>query len=144
MTTPAPVAIARSLVSVLEAALEPYEIQVERDRPTAVTLEETPRVLVYTDGTGVETDFIGGAQLRMAMFGVEVLDAPASDEQNGDITDRVATLREIVRTALMSNRTLSGACLGLFVEVTGEGRTDISATRIRLEALRVSCYFVSP
>lgn len=141
MTAPTPVLIARALTTTLRTALASLEVPVERDRDAAVTLDDLPRVLVFTDGTSVETDFVGGAQLRVATFGVEMLDGPQPGEADGSLADRVATLRERVHAALMANRTLGGACLGLFVEATGEARSDLMAARVRAEVMRVSCYF---
>lgn len=143
MTAPTPVLIARALTTTLTTALASLEVPVERDRDMAVTLDELPRVLVFTDSVSTDVDFVGGAQLRVATFGVEMLDAPQPGEPNGGLADRVSTLRERVHAALLANRTLNGACLGLFVEAVGEPRIDLMAGTIRAEVMRVSCYFAS-
>lgn len=143
MTAPTPVLIARALTTALKTALLTLEVPVERDRDMAVTLEELPRVLVFTDSTSTEVDFVGGAQLRVATFSIEMLDGPQPGEVDGSLADRVSTLRERVHAALMANRTLGGACLGLFVEAAGEPRIDLMAGTIRAEVMRVSCYFTS-
>lgn len=142
MTAPAPIAIARAVADTLHAALGVLEVPVEREREGALDAHDLPRVLVYSEGVEADTDFVGGAQLRMARVTVEVADAADYADMPGDMRDRVSTLRELVREALLEDRTLGGACLGLFVEQGGEPRGEASQNvKIRADTLSIMAYF---
>jgi hypothetical protein len=142
MSAPASVTIARAVADTLSAALGMLDVPVERERDGALDAHELPRVLVYSEGVEIDADFVGGAQLRMARVSVEVADAADYADAQGDMRDRVSTLREIVRDALLDDRTLGGACLGLFVEQGGEPRGEAGQNvKIRADTLTVMAYF---
>lgn len=126
MTAATPTLIARAMVDVLATAVASLDVAVEREREAAVPSAELPRVLVYALDTVIDAEFAGAADLRAARFQVECLDAAADGDIPGDLADRVTELAETVRDALMADRTLGGACLGLFVEDGGEQRGQFS------------------
>jgi hypothetical protein len=150
VTAPARVTIGRALVTVLSAALAELEIPVERERAAALTKADCPRLLVFDAGDATEAEFVGGAELRMARFHIEAVEAARDTDRPTDIigqtaadlADRVTTLQELARAALMANRTLSGACLGVFIEPAEEPRTA-PAEDLRAAAFVAACAFAT-
>jgi hypothetical protein len=142
------VRIGRALEVVLRAALAGREARVDRDRDAALQPEDLPAVQIFGDGLRIVESFVGGRDLVAAQFTVESVadrgelepDATSRPARSGD---DAATQLALCRDALMADRMLGGACLGLEVAPSEAGRAAVEGkvTTARVEAMTVSAYF---
>ena len=134
--------IIRAVERVVRAAMDAFQVPVYRDRRNPLAVSDLPAVIVLTSGNEVVEEAVGGLQLRAQTVLVEAHETSKDGDVDGDVEDSVALLIDACRDALLSNRTLSGACLGLDVfEDADPPRIEISnAVRAAATTLRVVAY----
>jgi hypothetical protein len=134
----------RVLRTVVAAAAAPFDIAVERERRTALTAEDLPRVLIYAMDSAIEAEFVGASSLRTQRIQVEVVDAVRDGDDFDAVQDRVAAMAARIRMAIEANPTLSGASLGVTVEDGGEPRAgDLARQEIEARTLICSAAYVT-
>lgn len=139
-----PVRMPRALNDILRAVAAPFDMVVERERRTAITPEELPRVLLYALDTQIEAEFAGATALRTQRIHVEVVDAVRDGDDTDHVQDRVSAMMERIRVALDANPTLGGASLGVTVEEgTGSRANELVAQEYESRVLIVSAAYVS-
>ncbi len=139
-----PVRMPRALNDILRAVAAPFDMIVERERRTALTPEELPRVLLYSLDTQIEAEFAGATALRTQRIHVEVVDAIRDGDVTASVQDRVSAMMERIRVALDANPTLGGASLGVTVEEgTGSRANELVAQEYESRVLVVSAAYVS-
>lgn len=141
MTT-ARINIARAVNTLMTTAMAAYAVPVFREPRAPILPQDLPAVFVLSSGNEVVDETTGGLQLRSQLVLVEVHESSKDGDQGGNVEDTVALLADACRTALLANRTLSGACLGLEVDEDNEApRVEVeSAVRGASVTLRVLAY----
>ena len=137
--------IMRAIDAVIKATMDLTLVLVEREREIELGADDLPAVLIYQQGEQTEAEFAGAADLRSVLAQVECIDAARHDDEPGDLVDRVRELEEMVRAALIEDRTLGGATLGVWVEAGGEARGKVGeqvAAHVHTATLSVRCAFV--
>jgi hypothetical protein len=149
MTARNEVTIARAIEACIRAAVEGRDVRVDRDRDSALCAEEIPAVQLFGAGLEVIESYVGGLELVAVRIRVESLadrgelesDPLKRPALSGD--DAAGQLR-LCREALLADRTLGGACIGLDIApaeaeaAAAEGKS----TSVRVEAMLVSAHFI--
>lgn len=132
--------IGRALVALLADAFADMAVPVAREAYDALTPDDLPCIRVFEDQDDLETEFVGGTELRTATLAVECY----ADGADAALSmEAVAALREQCRAAIQADRTLAGACDSLDIRAGTGGRLEMpERSMVRVQSLQVLAYYV--
>lgn len=143
------VTVAHAVEACIRKAMARRDVRVDRDREGPLRAEEIPAVQLFGAGLEVIETYVGGIEMVALRIRVESL--ADRGEREGDPLKRAALSGDdaakqlrLCRDALLADRTLGGACVGLEIAPAEAeaASSESKSTSVRVEAMLVSAHFM--